>query len=405
MNILIIDDNATNLKLTRAILESENHTVYEAMDGVEGLAFLEIFLVDAIISDVLMPNMDGYRFCQEVRKSPTLKHIPFIFYTATYTSQSDEQLALDFGADRFIRRPAPAKVLIATLNELMSNLVDREPLPPVITEEQLVMKHYSEALVRKLEAKNLELEQAKAEISRINEDLEERVEVRTAELFSANEELEAFSHSAAHDLRSPLRAINSYSVMVLTDEESTLSEDSKLALVRVKELTMKMNWLIDELLKLSHVRHVEISKREVDLSSLVSDIVREFREATPSREVETLVTQGVVVQGDEPLLRIAFQNLVGNAWKYTEGVENPKIEFGLPESDVNATCFIRDNGVGFDMAFANNIFKPFHRLHSDREFPGSGLGLTIVQRVISRHRGTIWADSAVNSGATFFMSL
>jgi len=400
VKVLITDDNPINLKLLRAVLETDGHQVYVAADGLEALDILERDPVDAIISDILMPRMDGYLLCQAVRHDPRFGHLPFIFYTATYTSPSDENLALKLGADDYLRKPAAADDLLATL-KAVSSRPRRAPEVPE-AESEVVMREYSEALVRKLEHKNTELELAQAEIIKANEVLEERVKERTAQLEAANSELEAFSHSAAHDLRTPLRAISGYCQMLTEDLGERLDPESASYLSRIRDSTRRMNELIEELLKLSHIGRCDLNRAPVDLSELASQIAAGLREANPMLPTQFVAMPGIVVEGDKALLRIALENLLSNAWKFSCKKERPQVEFGRDERGV---CYVRDNGAGFDSAYIDKLFGAFQRMHAQTEFPGTGLGLTIVHRIVSRHGGQIWAESAPSKGATFYFKL
>lgn len=398
MTILIVDDNPMNLKLLCAILEGEGHEVLQASDGVEALVILEDRLADVVITDILMPNMDGFRLCQEIRKSERLRFIPVVIYTATYTSIDDEKLAIELGADRYIKKPAPLPLIRDTLLQVVRG---RNASRRDAVDEQTAMRGYSEAIVRKLEQKNRALEEATTEIFKINSELEERVRVRTLELMVANEELGAFSYSAAHDLRAPLRAIGRYAQIVREDPDSHLSAAALSSLDRVSELTRKMAMLIDELLKLSNVGRCEIEQVPVDMSHLAESILIELSQTQPERKIDTRVEPGVVVKGDTMLLNTALENLLGNSWKFTRDARQPVIEFGREIIDGTPVMFVRDNGVGFDTSYANKLFAPFQRLHSQSEFPGTGLGLNIVQRIVARHGGRIWAESEPNKKTTF----
>jgi signal transduction histidine kinase len=404
MKILIVDDIETNRKLLRVNLECEGIETFEAADGIEALAALEREKADAIISDILMPHMDGYRLCREVRKNKGFGEVPFIFYTSTYTSPGDERLAMNCGADRYIKKPAPVAVILAAIREL-SDPQRRRPTPTAQAEESLVMREYNETLVRKLEERNEKLERAREEIAMANEQLERRVKERTAELLLANQELEAFSHSIAHDLRSPLTAIDGFSYLLVDECRGKVSARAMDRLRFISEAASRMNELTNDLLRFARANRAEMSLEEMNLSALATAVLQDLQAMQPERSAECTVAPGIMAIGDFGLLRIVLENLLNNAWKYTGKTEMAQIEFGAGAQDGAPVFFVRDNRAGFDMAAAGKLFSAFCRLHSSTDFVGTGIGLSTVQRIITRHGGRIWADSSVGRGATFFFTL
>jgi PAS domain S-box-containing protein len=268
-----------------------------------------------------------------------------------------------------------------------------------------------------------ERRQAEEALRALNQELERRVAERTAELEAANKELEAFSYSVSHDLRAPLRAIDGFSKALMEDYATQLDETGCRYLQRVRDNARHMGQLIDDLLSLSRVTRAELQRRRVDITEMAQAIAAELQKAQPGRDVEFVIAPRLVADADPRLLRIALENLIGNAWKYTSKHPRARIEFGLIAAEQESrpaeeqggggaseipsapVFFVRDDGAGFDMTFVDRLFGAFQRFHGPKEFEGTGIGLATVQRIIRRHGGRIWAESAVEQGAVFYFTL
>ncbi|MDB6022118.1 MAG: fgrK [Pedosphaera sp.] len=263
---------------------------------------------------------------------------------------------------------------------------------------------YCSGALQRLRAEE-ELRHGEEENRRLNTELELRVMERTRQLEFANQELEAFAYAVSHDLRAPLRSVGGFAEALKDDYEDRLDEDGRDYLNRVIKASHEMESLIVDLLHLSRLSRAEMKRLPVNLSALAHGIVTGLREREPRRRVEFAIAPGLVAPGDPQLMRIALENLLSNAWKFTGRRPAAQIEFGMQPGDGEAAYYVRDNGAGFDMAFAHKLFGAFQRLHNDKEFPGHGIGLATVQRIINRHGGKTWAMGEVDNGAAFFFTL
>jgi two-component system, sensor histidine kinase and response regulator len=379
VNILLVDDQPANLVALEAMLQGLGQNLVRAESGREALKELLTQDFAVILLDVKMPDMDGFETASLIRQRDKSRHTPIIFLTAADPSHTQAVRGYAVGAVDYLVKPVVPEFVRSKVSVFVELAKKTEML-----RRQTLLLQASEQAAR-------ELAEAQAELVR---DLEHK-----------NRELESFSYAVSHDLRAPLRRIDSFSRAILETEAGRLDEAGRHYFERVREASQHMSQLIDDVLYLSKVTQADLRQQDVDLSSLVEAVAARLREAEPDRKVELKVRPDVMVQGDGQLLRIAVSNLLENAWKFTAREPSPRIEFGATHLGGEPAYFIRDNGAGFDQTYADRLFVPFQRLHRVSEFPGAGIGLATVQRIIHRHGGRVWAEGAVDQGATFHFTV
>ena len=414
MTVLVVDDSAGNRKLLRANLEHEGYGVLEAANGREALEVLDRERADAVISDILMPLMDGYRLCREIRASSRpYATLPLVLCTATYDSPRDRELAEAVGADDYLVRPAPIAVIVRAIQEARKKA--RTPAQQAVSslEEVDVLQQYNAALVRKLEERNAQLQNALAELQasqlklvELNRYLELRVEQRTAAFDAANKEIESFSYSVAHDLRAPLRHIVGFADLLRESAAERLTGEDHVFVDKIMSAATRMDQLITDLLSFAQAARTELTIGPVNLEDVLDDALGTLHSEIRGREIQWKREPLPEVRGDASLLCQVYVNLISNAIKYTRPRSPAIIEIGYRAGrSQEVVLYVRDNGVGFDMSRGKQLFGVFQRLHSASEFEGTGIGLANVQRIVARHGGRVWAEAAVDRGAAFFFTL
>ena len=382
--ILAVDDSETYLQALADALPQDSYDVVLARSGEEALELLAVQPVDCILLDLMMPGLGGLETCRRLKSVAILRDIPVVMLTAAEDRETMIE-GLGAGADDFISKSSDFAVLHARVGaQLRRKQFENENR---LFREQLLEK---------------ELEAAEARSAK------DVAEVRAAlveELELKNKELDAFSYSVAHDLRAPLRSIDGFSQALLEDYADKLDDTGQQYLRYVRESAQQMAELIDNLLDLSRITRSELVRGALDLTSIAHEVTGRLRRQNPKQDVSTVVADGLLAEGDARLLTVVFENLLGNAWKFSSKRADATIEVGAVDRDARRAFFVRDNGAGFDMAYAAKLFGVFQRLHSSAEFEGSGIGLATVQRIIHRHGGRVWAEGEVGRGATFFFTL
>jgi signal transduction histidine kinase len=367
-HILIVDDDTINLDLLRTQLGLGDYAITCARGGVAGLAAAAVEPPDLVVSDVMMPDLDGYEMVRRLKSADDTRAVPVLLVTST--NERREQIeGLAAGADDFLTRPIETAELLARVRSLLR----------------------SKSLYDQLQV--------------LNHELEQRVADRTAQLSATVRELEMFAYSISHDLRAPLRGMDGFSQALLEDYAADLDPRAAEYLSRVRAAGQRMGQMIDDLLKLSRLGRAPVRSEPVHLSRIAQSVVVELAHIEPGRAVMITIESDLVALGDHGLLRLVYQNLLGNAWKFTRRQPVGEIEVGSSQDGETTAYFVRDNGVGFDMAYATKLFGVFQRLHAASEFEGNGIGLATVQRVIHRHGGRVWAESTPGAGSTLWFSL
>lgn len=373
--LLIVDDEATQMRAMCDTLAVEGYSVSGCTSAQQALQALREEHFDLAITDLTMPDMDGIAFLKAAREIDA----QLIGIVMTGHGSIDTAVAaMKAGAFDYILKPFTLRTMLPALERALS--------------------------VRHLLNENLQLRETEEMIRSLNASLERAVEDRTQQLTDANRELEAFAHSISHDLRGPLRAINNFTHLLGEECREHMNERARGYLDRVLTASRRMEQLIEDLMRLSRVNGADLRRTNINVSKMVSSIIADLQSREPDRHVETWVRDDLFAKADPQLLRIALENLIGNAWKFTRNAPSARIEFGAADPEKHV-FFVRDNGAGFKPEYAKDLFVPFKRLHTADEFPGSGIGLSIVHRVIRRHGGSIEAEGSEGRGATFYFQI
>jgi signal transduction histidine kinase len=357
-SVLLVDDVPANLVALEAQLSKLDCELVQATSGNEALALLLKHPFAVMLLDVQMPEMDGYEVATLARDNPATRNVPIIFVTAMHETEENALRGYGTGAVDFLFKPINPVILRSKVQVFLDLYLGQRKLA--------------------------------AEVEAHRETLGE---------------LESFNYSVSHDLRAPLRPLDGFSQAILEDCGDRLDDRSKEYLRRIRAAAQRMGQLIEDMLQLSRMSQAQMALRKVDLVPIAAAVIDELRTQEPGREVEYVSVPSAVVDGDGRLLRIVFENLLRNAWKFTKKVAKPRIELGVRSDEGRTRYFVRDNGAGFDPGSAERLFQPFQRFHKASDFEGTGIGLAIVRRIVKRHGGDIQAESAPGQGATFLFTL
>jgi two-component system, sensor histidine kinase and response regulator len=355
--ILVVDDKPENLVAIERVLKNLDVELIKATSGNEALTATLHHDFALALLDIQMPEMDGYELAGILREEEKTVHLPFIFISAVYTDNLNVFKGYEKGAFSFITKPFQAEILINKV-------------------QFFIDKHHQEI---ELYNKNLELQ-------------------------AINEELESFSYSISHDLRAPLRALSSYSKIMEEDFGSVLNDEGKRLLERIQSNAKKMGNLVDDLLAFSKLGRKELRKSKVDTHHMVQLILQDLEQSFPHHATIEL-NELPPVYADQSLIYQVWFNLLSNAIKYSGKKESPLVSIGFTETAYDITYYVKDNGAGFSMKYADKLFGVFQRLHNPKDFEGTGIGLAIVQRIINKHSGKVWCEAEEGVGATFYFSL
>jgi len=401
--VLIADDRAANLYLLESILKGNGFEVTAAKNGAEALSLAQDDPPDLIITDILMPVMDGFELCRQWKADDHLKGIPLLFYTATFTDPRDEQLAKDLGADRFMVKPLKPEVLVREIWTVLAEVQERkEASPGAGRDEKEILQEYSEALFRKLEKKVQQLEEQIAGRKAAQEELEMVVR----ELEQKNAELARFTYTVSHELRSPLVTIQGFAGLI-EEELASLGNPPGMQthVRRISAAVDTMDTLLTDLLNLSHAGEGPGKKETVRFDAIAREAADLLAQPLEDRGVQLEIQPDLpFVEVDHTHMREAVINLLDNAIKFSGNQAAPEIRIGFGTSGNEAAFFVQDNGIGIDPRYLERIFRIFEKL--DSSVAGNGIGLAIVKRIIESHNGRVWAESGgANTGTTFWFTL
>ncbi len=407
--VLIVDDQEQNLYMLQVLLQGQGYEVRSARNGIEALDIARRQAPDLIITDILMPGMDGFSLCREWMADERLKHVPLVFYTATYTDPQDEALASGLGAARFIVKPTEPDAFVEILRQVLEAHAAQRLAPPVGPSQaaDVYYQQYNQTLIRKLEDKMAQLEEANRALEldiAERQQAEEALTLRSEELARSNRDLEQFAYVATHDLQEPLRMVSSYLQLLERRYKGKLDSDADTFIGYAVEGASRMKHLIDDLLAYSRVSTRGREPVPTDCNVVLDHVLANLQIAIQDSQASVTREPLPTVQGDSVQLEQLFQNLVANAIKF-HGDQPPEVRIAAKREGREWVFSVRDNGIGIDPKYFERIFVIFQRLHTREDYPGTGIGLAVAKRIVERHGGRMWVESEPGQGATFFFAL
>ncbi len=404
--VLAVEDSKVQAKRIKHFFDENNIPSKICNNGAEALEAAKQKKPLIIVSDVVMPVMDGYEFCCNIKSNPELADTPVILLTSL-SDPLDIIKGLQAGADNFITKPYEDDYLLTRMKYLIANRHFRQMGSDEMAIDIVFQNQKFKINSDKKQILSLLLSVYEAAVNRNDQLIEaqQQLEVMNENLQAANKELEAFSHTVSHDLRSPLNGIIGFAELLKSMYGEVLDDDAKTYLDNMIKSAFNMAQLIEDLLNFSKSGRAKISPEVFFFFFLVESVVNELRDITFKADYNVYIVKDIMARADPGLIRIVLNNLVSNALKYSQNKEKPEIHFGTVEKDKEKVLYLRDNGVGFDMNKADDLFRPFIRLHSNREFHGTGVGLSTVKRIIEKHGGDIWFESAPGVGTCFYFTI
>jgi len=395
--ILVTDDNENNRYLLDKLLTGYGFKALLAKNGAEALETARKHRPDLIVTDILMPVMDGFELCRQWKNDKSLKNIPFVVYTATYTDLKDEKLMLDLGADRFMVKPQKPEAIMEVIFDVLEKVGTSHTAAKPLGDEMEALRQYNSVLFNKLEKKMADLQNEITERTQAEEKLAWTVEA----LKRSNAELEQFAYATFHDLQEPLRVLSLYTQLLKKRYSEALGSEALEYIEIIIQGSLRMSALIKDIIDYSKLGKAEKEFKQVDMNEAAAEAMKIFQMRI--RELNASVSCGKLpqVMGDMAELVQLFSNLIGNALKFTKKGQAPVIEISAALKGEEWEFCVRDKGIGINPKYFDKIFVLFQTLHSKQEYDGSGVGLAICKKIVEDHGGRIWVESGEGKGACF----